>query len=206
MCELIGKLNLTGASLILYIILIISLFILVITVKKILEIITCKDEEKIVFDALVYLNDEDTKKNVISRSMARKYANKSLKLSKINNRVNTFIIFISFLFGSFFLFSNFNSIASNPLIILKTLVIPIGAQVWVFITSFNRIRVEYLKILLTYDMKEISRVELTLMGRCVNKIRKNDLQDPAFSRLNWIDKKCSKKVVEVVYSLESCKW
>lgn len=184
---------------------ILSIFLIII-VKKILEILFCKDEKKIILDALVYLNDEDTPKNVISRSMAREYANKSLKLSKINKLVNTSILFIAFLFGSAFFFYDYENIASNPLLIVKTVVIPIGAQVWIFMTSFNRIRVEYLKILLTYDLKEISWVELTLLGKRVNKNKKIDLYELPSSKVSWIDKKCLKKVVEVEYSSESGKW
>ena len=137
---------------------IVTIIVLIILVPFFLFVLANKDEEKIIYDALVFLNDEYTSKDLRTQTLACEYANKSIDLSKKNKHGNTFIMFVAVLCGAAILVSTIQSGNSiNLLSLIKTLLIPIAARICVIMTSFNKIRVEFLKLLLKYDLEQVDR-------------------------------------------------
>ncbi|MDE8193517.1 hypothetical protein PT126_05300 [Erysipelothrix rhusiopathiae] len=135
---------------------VIGIAMLYILAQSFLFVLANKDEEEIIYDALVFLNDEDTSRDLRTQTLACEYANKSIDLSKKNKHGNTFIMFIAVLCGSAILVSTIRS--KNPInlvSLVETLIIPVAASIWVLMTSFNKIRVEFLKLLLKYDLEQV---------------------------------------------------
>ena len=122
-----------------------------------LRLLSIQDEQQIVYEAMVVLNKIEDKGNNFARKEAMENANYALKLSRVNKKRNTMVMALTTFVGTVVVFSlsSFNTPSDLTIKALISIIAPLLASIWVYMKSFNKIRGEYLKLVINYEFDEI---------------------------------------------------